>query len=400
MKTNYVNLHQLQDFVDESRIAQIDYKNPSLSPVVSVVVPIFNTERTLDEALASLEVQTLENIEIICVDDVSQDRSSQIIKAHAARDGRYVVLTHARNSGYGASMNDGIAAARGQWIAILEPDDYVLPDMYERLLGRPLQVDADVAEVEIIKSPYIREIRADGVARGDAPKMHLNCRYRGLIHPSWQPFSMRDPGVMHLLRHHPSIWSALYSAQFLADHGLHFAEYPGAGWADNEFFYDTLLRARRIVYLDEPFYVYREETPAEFDAFARDRKLLRFERWQSMADIIEELGIDDEPIRASHVSKGFSYLGEQIATWGEDDPEVQEAMYKMFARMDPRLVKKERRIPPHLKKLYFESRDIPHKSRTDRSRYYQALVKEFAHTLRSNGIAYTLDQVKQTIKRP
>ncbi|WP_251198084.1 glycosyltransferase [Anaerotardibacter muris] len=397
METNYVNPHQPLKFVDESRIDGIDYADPTLEPVVSVVVPIFNASYTLDEALASLEVQTMDNIEIICVDDASTDRSRAIIDAHASRDGRYVVVSHARNCGYGASMNDGIAAARGQWIAILEPDDYVLPDMYEKLLATPAEVDA--TDVEIIKSPYIREIREDGVRRGDVAKTHLNCRYRGLIEPSWQPFSMKDPGVTHLLRHHPSIWSALYSTTFLAEYGLRFVEYPGSGWADNEFFYDTLLRARRIVYRDEPFYVYREETPAEFDSFARDRKLLRFERWQSMADIIEELGIDDEVIRASHVSKGFTYLGEQISTWGEDDPEVRQAMEKMFARMDPRLVEKERRVSPHLKKLYFEARGIPHRSAGDRPRYYRALAKEFVHTLRSNGIRYTADQVKQTIKR-
>lgn len=399
MKTNFVNPSQPQPFVDESRIAEVDYKDPALTPMVSVVVPIFNTDHTLDEALASLEVQTLENIEIICVDDVSTDRSRAIIDAHAAHDGRYVVLTHARNSGYGASMNDGIAAARGEWIAILEPDDYVLPDMYEKLLATPAEVDADAVEVEIIKSPYIRELREDGVRRGDKAKTYLNCRYRGIVEPSWQPFSMHDPGVSHLLRHHPSIWSALYRAQFLAEYDIRFVEYPGSGWADNEFFYDTLLRAHRIVYRDEPFYVYREETPAEFAAFAQDRKLLRLERWQSMANIIDALGIDSDVVRAAHVSKGFTYLSEELAAWGEDDPEVQEAMEALFARMDPRLVEQEHRVPPYLKKRYFEARGIPHKSIADHPRYAGALAKEFMHTLRSNGIAYTVDQVKQTIKR-
>lgn len=398
MKTNYVKPSQPLGFVDESRIAEIFYHNLSLEPLVSVVVPIFNTEYTLDEALASLEVQTLQNIEIVCVIDAATDRSAEIVAAHAARDDRYVVVKHARNSGYGASMNDGIAAARGEWIAILEPDDYVLPDMYEKLLATPAEVDAP--DPEIIKSPYIRELREDGTLRGDSPKAYLNCRYRGRVEPSWQPFSMRDPGVAHLLRHHPSIWSAIYNAAFLAKHQIRFVEYPGSGWADNEFFYDTLLRARAIVYRDEPFYVYREETPEEFERFAKDRKLLRLERWQSMADIIAALEIDSDVILASHISKGFTYLAEEIAAWGEEDPALQEAARAMFARMDPRLVEREHRVPPHLKKLYFESRGIAHKSIADQPRYYGALAKEFVHTLRSNGISYTIDQVKQTVKRP
>ncbi len=399
MKINLENLDQLCTFVDESRIARIDYKDPDLHPSVSVVVPIFGAERTLDEALASIEVQTLPDLEIVCVNDASTDGSADIIAAHAAQDSRYVVLDHARNCGYGASMNDGIAAARGTWIAILEPDDYVLPDMYERMLAAPSAFDVPASEVDIIKTPYIRELRENGVQRGDAPKELLNCRYRGLVKPARQPFDLSDPGAQHLLRHHPSIWSALYRRSFLAQDRIRFHEYPGSGWADNEFFYDTLLRAHSVVYLDEPFYVYREETEDEFTSFAKDRKLLRFERWQGMADIMDRLDIDAESVRSAHIAKGFTYLGEQIATWGEDDAEVRAAAKAMFARMDPDLVAHEALIPPHLKALYFSERGIERSGAADKARYYRALAKEFVHTLRSNGVSYAFDQVKNVLGR-
>lgn len=397
MKTNYSDSGQLQAFADESRIAQIDYRDPGLQPLVSVVVPIFNTEYTLDEALASIEVQSMPDLEIVCVNDASTDASAAMVEAHATHDGRYVVLTHARNCGYGASMNDGIAAARGTWIAILEPDDYILPDMYEALLAAPGRFGCDPDAVDIVKSPYIRELREDGTRRGDAPKELLNCRYRGLVKPAHQPFTMDDPGAAHLLRHHPSIWSALYKSSFLADSQIRFKEYPGSGWADNEFFYDTLLHARGIVYLDEPFYVYREETEEELASFAQARKLLRFERWQAMADIIDSLGIEAESVRASHVSKGFSYLSDAFALWGEDDDEVNEAMGALFARMDPALVDAEARIAPHLKELFFEARGIAHDRSADKRRYYRALLGEFVHTYRSNGAAYAFDQVKKVL---
>lgn len=399
MKTNLENSDQSRAFVDESRIAQVDYKNPDLHPLVSVIVPIFGAEHTLDEALASIEVQSLQDLEIVCVNDASTDSSAHIIAAHAAQDSRYVVLDHTRNCGYGASMNDGIAAARGTWIAILEPDDYLLPDMYEQMLAALHAFTASTDEIDIVKTPYIRELRENGAQRGDMPKELLNCRYRGLIKPASQPFNLTDPGVQHLLRHHPSIWSALYKRSFLLKHRILFHEYPGSGWADNEFFYDTLLRARSVVYLDEPFYVYREETEDEFMLFAKDRKLLRFERWQGMADIIDALGINDESIRSAHIAKGFTYLGEQIATWGEDDAEVREAAKTMFARMDPGLVAREALIPPHLKALYFHERGIERSGASDKALYYRALVKEFAHTLRSNGISYALSQVKNVLGR-
>lgn len=400
MKTNLTPFDQAEQtipFVDEDRISTIDYRDPTLRPLVSVVVPIFGADYTLDEALASIEVQSMADLEIVCVNDASPDASGAIIEAHAACDERYVVLTHAHNCGYGASMNDGIAASRGEWIAILEPDDYLLPDMYERLLAAPAAVGVARDSIDIIKSPYIRELREDGVVRGGEPKGFLNCRYRGRIKPAKQPFTLEEPGVSHLLRHHPSIWSALYQRSFLAQHEIRFHEYPGSGWADNEFFYDTLLRAQAIVYLDEPFYVYREETEEECAAFARDRKLLRFDRWQAMADIIDKVGIEASSVRSSHVSKGFSYLGEQIATWGEDDEELQVAMKAMFTRMDPELVAGEARLSPYLKGLYFDARGLPYDARADRVRYYGALAQELVHTWRSNGAAYALDQVRQVL---
>lgn len=397
MKTNLASLEPAIPFVDEDRICAIAYRNPALRPLVSVVVPVFGADYTLDEALASIEVQSMGDLEIVCVNDASADTSASIIEAHAARDDRYVVLTHARNCGYGASMNDGIAASRGEWIAILEPDDYILPDMYECLLAAPATVGVARDSVDVIKSSYIRELREDGVKRGDEPKGFLKCRYQGRIRPAKQPFTLEDPGASHLLRHHPSIWSALYQRSFLAQHEIRFHEYPGSGWADNEFFYDTLLRARAIVYLDEPFYVYREETEEECAAFARDRKLLRFDRWQAMADIIDELGIEAPSVRASHVSKGFSYLSEQLALWGEDDEELQAAMQAMFARMDPDLVLGEARLSPYLKALYFDARGLPYDARADHVRYYAALAQELVHTWRSNGAAYALDQVKQVL---
>lgn len=67
-------------------------------------------------------------VEIVCVDDGSTDDSREIVERFA-RDSRVMIVSHRENAGYGAAMNDGIAAARGEWIGILEPDDYILPGM-------------------------------------------------------------------------------------------------------------------------------------------------------------------------------------------------------------------------------------------------------------------------------
>jgi hypothetical protein len=215
--------------------------------------------------------------------------------------------------------------------------------------------------------------------------------------PKKQPFSLADEGVSHLLRHHPSIWSALYRVSYLAEKDIRFVEYPGSGWADNEFFYETLLNASSVVYLDEPFYVYREETPEEFQAFAHREKMLRFDRWQAMADIIDRLGITAPSILASHVAKGFTYLGEEIAAWGESDPDIVRGMQDMFARMEACFVKSEALVPPHLKRLYFawKGEKIPGNAKLS---YGLALVGELVYTAKNNGKDYAFNQIKHVLK--
>ena len=86
--------------------------------LVSVVIPIYNAEATLDECLRSVEAQTHADLEIICVNDGSTDGSARIARDHAARDTRIVVIDKS-NEGYGASCNRGIGAARGTWVAIV-----------------------------------------------------------------------------------------------------------------------------------------------------------------------------------------------------------------------------------------------------------------------------------------
>lgn len=376
------------------RISRLEYMNDDYIPTVSVIVPIYNADYTLDQALSSIEDQTFKDLEIICVNDASPDSSENIIEEHSKNDDRYVVVEHGTNCGYGASMNDGIAVARGKWIAVVEPDDYLYPKMYASLL-RLVDI-SKVKDIDLVKSPYIREVRANGVKRGDEAERKLNCSYRGRVFPKKQPFNLSDASASHLLRHHPSIWSAIYNRDFLVDKEIFFVEYPGSGWADNEFFYETLLQADNILYTDVPYYVYREETDEEFENFARNNKRLPFDRWHSMQDIIERLKIDDENILRSQVSKGFTYLNGQLKANGEDDPIIQEEMDKMFDRMDPIIVDMEPKINLALRdkfydycQYYFHS---PHKFE-----YKLGLISEFFYTLKNNGISYALKCIKKVL---
>lgn len=353
---------------------------------VSIVVPVYNAASTLDMALASLLAQDYEGtIEIVCVDDASTDDSREIIEGYASRNPNVTIVTHHDNAGYGAAMNDGIAVAHGQWIGILEPDDYVLPNMCSTLMA-----EAELGDCDIVKSPYIREIREEGVPRGGLPATHLHCNYHHRVHPATDVFTARDPGTEHLFRQHPSIWSALYRKAFLEEKDIAFPEYPGAGWADGEFGYSALLSGR-IRYVDEPFYVYREETPAESDAFQRNNKLLPLDRWQKMLDILETLAMTDDHILRAHNAKGFAYAKSQLAAH-EEDEEVLVGVNEMFDRMDPALVASDNALDPELKSLFGDRREV--NARGNRVLYFLNLGKELAFYAHANGLSDTRDRIK------
>lgn len=370
---------------------------------ISVVVPIYGAEHTLKQALNSLCTQSGVSLEIVCVDDCSPDNSRKIIENFFAKDPRITVVSHTKNAGYGASMNDGITAAQGKWLAILEPDDYILPGMYEEMLAAAWRFQE---QIDIVKTPYIREVREEGTQRGEHPAALYNCSYHKRVRPARQPFNIKDKSASHLLRHHPSIWSAIYHRQFLIDENISFVEYPGSGWADNEFFYETLLAARNIVYVDHAFYVYREETNSEFDAFARSNKSLPFNRWHSMGDITSRRGYDAcESVMRSHVSKGFTYLGGQLSaneTDGQPDKVVEDEMVKMFERMEPSLVDAEPKISPALKQRYWQWYDSTHKesySHKGNFSYYMGLVGELVYAVSNNGLGFALSQVQKVLSR-
>ncbi|MEG0504949.1 MAG: glycosyltransferase [Raoultibacter sp.] len=207
-------------------------------PLISVIVPIFNADDYLQQCLDSIENQTYRNLEIICLNDGSTDDSLNIMQTHAVSDSR-IKIVDKQNQGYGATCNRGVDEARGSWISIIEPDDWIELNMYATMVST---VESLSKTLDVIKTPYWR------IWMPDTPEQRkLNCSYRNRIKPPAQPFTIKD--AAHLLTHHPSIWSAIYRTDFLKQYNIRFKEIPGAGWADNPFLVETLCQAKAIAYV-------------------------------------------------------------------------------------------------------------------------------------------------------
>lgn len=114
-----------------------------MAPLISVIIPVYNLEHEIPACLESLQAQTLDNWEAVCVDDGSTDGSLALLREMSARDGRIRVL-HQENAGVSAARNAGLAAAAGEYVYYLDGDDVLHPQAFELLVGAMQSGDFDV----------------------------------------------------------------------------------------------------------------------------------------------------------------------------------------------------------------------------------------------------------------
>lgn len=217
----------------------------SHGPKVSVVIPIYNVEKYLEQCLRSVLEQTLQDIEVICIDDGSTDGSAQLIDAYAANDSRMRVV-HRENGGYGSAVNAGMDMAQGKYIAIVESDDYIKPNMYERLFQL-----AESKDLDVIKADFYRFV-------GNDETKAVYSRITG--EPLYNCVIENDPAKV--LRYAALYtWSGIYRLEYLRENDVRHNETPGASYQDNGFWFLSMAAAKRVYFLDEAFYMLRRDNP-------------------------------------------------------------------------------------------------------------------------------------------
>ena len=347
---------------------------------------MYYASRYLDPALDSVEQQTHPELEILCVNVGCTGDSRDIIAEHAKRDARIRIIDK-ENGGYGSAMNRGIDEASGEWIAILEPDDWIEPGMYADMLALAARYTNASPAIDIIETPYWVIVDADSPSERKLP-----CQYRGRIRPAKQPFAIHD--APHLLAHHPSIWTALYRRDFLNERGIRFIEAPGAGWVDNPFLVETLCQAQAMLYLPKAYYCYRDETPEKTAQMATRDPLLPFERWNDMVDVLERLHVTDPVVWTPQVTRAFTYMGGIVEHTGASaDPRIEAAVHHMFDRMDPAIVFADPRVSPAAKRVFAEYRGIENPP-ISRVMHLTDLVRETCYNTWNKGLGETLRMVR------
>ena len=117
-------------------------------PKISVIVPVYNVEKFLEKCLKSIIEQTFEDLEIICINDGSTDKSLSILNSYAAKDPRIKILSQT-NQGQSCARNAGLEIASGEYIGFVDSDDWIDLDFYEKLYNTAKKYDADIAVASI-----------------------------------------------------------------------------------------------------------------------------------------------------------------------------------------------------------------------------------------------------------
>ena len=116
----------------------------SQRPKISLIIPVFNTEKYLDDCLSSAVNQTLHDIEIICIDDKSNDNSLEILKKYAKQDKRLKIIEKDFSSGAGDCRNRGLELAQGEYVLFIDSDDKIKTEACEDLYNEAQKYDADI----------------------------------------------------------------------------------------------------------------------------------------------------------------------------------------------------------------------------------------------------------------
>lgn len=214
---------------------------------VSLIVPIYNVEKYLKKCLDSCLKQTLKDIEIICVDDGSTDKSYEIVKRYAKKDKRIIPVTK-KNAGYGNSMNIGMDKARGEYIGIVESDDYVEHNMFEVLYNTAKKYDVDV-----VKSDYLIFHTVKGKEK---TSYEVTCTDQGYYNKVLIPSKNKI-----IFNFQMNTWTGLYRTAFIRENNIRHNETPGAAYQDNGFWFQTLSLANTVMFINKAFYHYRQDNP-------------------------------------------------------------------------------------------------------------------------------------------
>ncbi|OOB79508.1 MAG: hypothetical protein BEN18_00425 [Epulopiscium sp. Nuni2H_MBin001] len=218
-----------------------------IRPKVSIIIPLYNSELYIEECLDSIINQSLKEIEIICVDDASTDRTLNIVKNYALKDNRIIIIENEKNLGTGGATNRGIYIATGEYIGAVDADDYVDLDMYKDLYNL-----AKINNLVVIKGNYYTFIHENGKRiftfhKSAKEDFHYDRVFFPLMEPNMQYFSYH--------------WAGIYATDYIRKYNITWNEDEKSRFQDAGFCFKVLIHGGNMMFVNKPYYMWRRDNP-------------------------------------------------------------------------------------------------------------------------------------------
>jgi glycosyltransferase involved in cell wall biosynthesis len=266
-------------------------------PLISVIVPIHRAEQYLDRCLRSIVAQTLEDIEIICVDDRSPDQSARIVETFSATDSRVRLIRNERNLGPGGARNTGIRMARAPYVAGVDSDDYIHPAMMETLWTAAAGQNADVVECGF------EQVAEDGTVLG---------RYS----PPARQLDNSEHRIDVFAELKSAFWNKLWRRSLFAENGI---EFPNRLNFDDLATTPRLLAyARDIRTIPDALYCYVTRPGSISTSWSPKHMMDYFECFDLLADFLRERGLEERylPALLGCIGPNLHYHATQVLESG------------------------------------------------------------------------------------
>lgn len=242
--------------------------------LVSVIVPVYNSEKYLEQCLDSICAQTLKNIEIICVDDGSMDSSPELLQKYSEQDKRVKVLRQ-QNQYAGIARNNGIEHAQGEYLVFWDSDDFFMPEALEVLYERARQMDADICvcganqyfESKGKSYPYNGYMNKNRIPETDCFNRETNPDY-----------------ILNFTNE--AVWNKIYKRTFVEENHLTF---PGFRVGEDVFFaIVSLCVAEKITTTPKVLLEHRRNNPQSLVGTSSLKPLDPFMAWVEVAAFLDE----------------------------------------------------------------------------------------------------------------
>lgn len=250
--------------------------------LISIVIPIYNAEKYLSNCLDSLICQTYPDLEIVCVNDGSQDQSLNILREYQSNDNRIVIIDK-KNEGVSQARNTGLKNISGKYVMFVDADDWLDQETCEAALNTLHQNDADVvmwsyvSETENRKT-YKKIYSEKTVFEKENVVSHIHRRFIGLLGEELSHPELADSLC--------PVWGKLYKRQLIGDSRAEFIDLKKIGtYEDGMYNLQIFQYANRVVYIPECYYHYRRESSTSVTSGYKEQL---FEQWQTLFEYMAE----------------------------------------------------------------------------------------------------------------